>query len=111
MDACKSTKVEWEQQENGWVRDEKGFIVAVPVEWFRKSQDQMIKNEIELVNTPLTTAVSVIMQEMKKDKSEGSYYYSWQANIAMAIVDNIEGVSHEDANKAAKEFLDLFIRY
>ncbi len=68
-------------------------------------------------------AVERITTEMKADKSEGSYYYSWQANIAMAFKDEADeyidqaGTAlmsrkdfHDLANTAAKRFLDLLIR-
>lgn len=71
--------------------------------------------------TELQKAVSIVCGELRKDKSEGSYYYSWQANIAMALQDEfnkyaaekgIEGTArnfniHEIANNAAKNFLDM----
>lgn len=62
-------------------------------------------------------AVERITSAMLEDKSEGSYYYSWQANIAMAFQD--EWNRHDEnkycksehlhmvANNAAKNFLDL----
>jgi len=66
-------------------------------------------------------ALKVITDAMKEDKSEGSYYYGWQANIAMAFYDAfvvkfINNVSneipdslelHEISNNAAKNFLDM----
>ena len=61
-------------------------------------------------------AMDRIVTELKGDKSEGSYYYSWQANIAMAFMDEWnrwekpECYVHEVANNAAKNFLDLLIK-
>jgi len=69
-------------------------------------------------------AIEVITNAMLEDKSEGSYYYSWQANIAMAFVDEyarrkerhyqmspphmpFEPNIYEIANDAAKNFLNL----
>ena len=63
-------------------------------------------------------AIERITTEMSLDKSPGSYYYSWQANIAMAFVDEChrldpvtkkwdKEVLHRVANNAAKNFLDL----
>lgn len=62
-------------------------------------------------------AVERITAEMIKDKSEGSYYHSWQCNIAMAFRDEWERHDtskyvksehlHMVANNAAKNFLDL----
>lgn len=66
----------------------------------------------------LTKEVRAICDAMREDKTEGSYYYSWQANIAMSFFDQFlndhEGVLtqrqvSEVANKAAKRFLDLLI--
>jgi len=84
-----------------------------PVEMFR---------EIELKQ-----AMRVLQKHLREDKSEGSYYYSWQANIAMAFVDNYRWeenksdygdimrevpyeVIHKVANEAAKNFLNLLIK-
>lgn len=71
----------------------------------------------------LKQAVDILCNALREDKSEGSYYYSWQANIAMAFQDEfnryaiekeIEGSAsnfniHVIANNAAKNFLDLLI--
>ncbi len=54
-------------------------------------------------------AIKKITKEMRKDKTEGSYYYSWQANIACSIMDNTKA-THKEANKAAKAFLNTLIR-
>jgi hypothetical protein len=65
-------------------------------------------------------AVETLAAALSEDKSTGSYYYSWQANIAMAFYDeaikefSIEGEGvhmsavelHAVANIAAKRFLD-----
>lgn len=55
-------------------------------------------------------AIDVLRKHLSESKEQGSYYYSWQSNIAMSIKDNICGATHEDANKAAKAFLDLLIK-
>ena len=58
-------------------------------------------------------AVERIITEMNQDKSPGSYYYSWQANIAMAFKDEWnrwekpECYVHEVANNSAANFLEL----
>jgi hypothetical protein len=63
-------------------------------------------------------AIEAITKAMLEDKSEGSYYYSWQANIAMSFVDEYQRWAekysvvndhpiHSIANQAAKNFLDL----
>lgn len=80
----------------------------------------------------LTKAIKILQEELSKDKSEGSFYHSWQANIAMQFKDLIEYTgeveggwadgsdpkvailtpkkAHELANQAAKNFLDLLIK-
>lgn len=84
--------------------------------------------------TKLEEAIKVLQEELAKDKSEGSYYYSWQANIAMAFQDeynktqfakwlkynepewvkditpNGSSFIHVVSNQAAKNFLDLLIK-
>lgn len=65
-------------------------------------------------------AVDKIIYELETDKD---YYYMWQANIAMAYIDNEawykqktkkKFLNHEDkhviANNAAKYFLDILIK-
>lgn len=76
------------------------------------------------MDTKLREAIDILCSELQKDKSEGSYYYSWQANIAMAFKDEFdrkleehkthatkwlfkENGVHEIANNAAKNFLDM----
>ncbi len=77
-------------------------------------------------NMKLGEAIKVLQKHLREDKSEGSYYYSWQANIAMAFKDECgryygEGCEndgkylevsdiHTIANQAAKNFLDLLIK-
>jgi hypothetical protein len=88
------------------------------------------------MKTKLKKAVEILCEELSKDKSEGSYYYSWQANIAMAFQDewNRSKVGkfmndnepewlkdivpdreehrfvHKISNEAAKNFLNLLIQ-
>jgi hypothetical protein len=72
----------------------------------------------------LKNELDSICEELRKDKSEGSYYYSWQSSIAMAFQDAVRrytnqngrgnqldeafgvGALHEVANEGAKIFLD-----
>ena len=55
--------------------------------------------------------IEKLVEELKKDKSPGSYYYSWQANIAMAMYDELDGkITKEEANRGAIRFLELLIR-
>lgn len=53
-------------------------------------------------------AMEFICSELAKDKSNGSWYYSWQSNIAMAFFDVLPDFTdkHELCNVAAKRFLD-----
>lgn len=57
-------------------------------------------------------AIKVLISHLREGTEEGSYYYSWQANIAMAFVDEWnrwakpECYVHEVANNAAKNFLN-----
>lgn len=72
-------------------------------------------------------AIKVLRESLAEDKSEGSYYYSWQANIAIAFKDEFrrsmeahqpnalkwlfkKNGLHEISNNAAKNFLDLLIK-
>ena len=55
-----------------------------------------------------------VLDEMRSDKSEGSLYYAWQANIAMAFKDTYEEAEdktdiHKIANDAAKRFLGILL--
>lgn len=77
------------------------------------------------MKSKLKKQVEILCDELSKDKSEGSYYYSWQANIAMAFQDEFwRTVEKEDndvflkievplihkiSNEAAKNFLNLLI--
>jgi hypothetical protein len=62
-----------------------------------------------------------LIKELKKDKSEGSYYHSWQANIAMAIYDEYQREKskksylnnndiHRICNQGAENFINLIIK-
>jgi hypothetical protein len=62
--------------------------------------------------------IAAITAELSKDKKEGSYYHSWQANIAMAFYDQYQRWAKENKIKvdiplmkisdtAAMNFLDL----
>jgi len=64
------------------------------------------------MKSKIEKAMEVIVNELKKDKSEGSYYFAWQSNIACAIMDTMpEGEKlHSLANESAKRFLENLIR-
>jgi hypothetical protein len=64
----------------------------------------------------ISNAVKLLVKELKKDNS---YYYSWQANIAMSFKDEYNRYCkryknrtdiHKIANNAAKNFLNLLMR-
>lgn len=59
--------------------------------------------------------IEKLIEELREDKSEGSYYYSWQANIAVAMQDAYKEAEdktdiHKISNDGAKRFLELLIR-
>ena len=58
----------------------------------------------------LEKAISCLSKNLSADKTPGSYYHTWQSNIAMSIMDNTMYVTHEEANNAAKAFLELLIK-
>lgn len=86
------------------------------VEVFKEMYSKSFEKEL------LSLSIQTLREELVKDKSEGSYYHTWQANIAMAFVDAFEQDSDvhlrikmlkyevkEIANVAAKRFLDQLI--
>jgi hypothetical protein len=62
----------------------------------------------EDLKNPIPLAMKIVKNALKADKSEGSWYYSWQSNIACKIMDNSD-VSHDKANEIAIAFLELLI--
>lgn len=64
----------------------------------------MLKNLFKL--TPV--AMTIVRNGLKKDKLEGSWYYSWQSNLACIIMDN-SSIGHVKANEISKLFLDRLI--
>ena len=78
--------------------------------------EEMLNRQVE--RTELGDAIEVLIKALKKDKSKGSYYYSWQSNIAMAMYDEIvdnpakymdENNWDEICNAGAKRFLNLLL--
>jgi len=67
----------------------------------------------------LQDAINRIRLELQKDKQPGSYYHTWQCNIAMCFYDayrhrwafpedhGIMQAIHETANQAAVNFLEI----
>ena len=68
-------------------------------------------NAIDSLNT-VESAITILTNALKEDKSEGSYYYIWQSSIACAIMDTFPKgeMTHALANEAAKRFLELLIK-
>jgi N-acyl-D-aspartate/D-glutamate deacylase len=111
-----------------YTKDQQEYVDSVKDEDLRKHllhqvrlRDNMERdrNSFEqMLTTQVWGNIVINAKEMRKDKSEGSYYYSWQANIAMAFFDQFmndhEGALttrqlHEVSNKAAKRFLDQLL--
>ena len=78
-----------------------------------KDENERLRGEVDI-----PSAIKVLTKALLEDKSEGSYYYSWQANIAMSFIDEYQRfnphmsdgnkhILHTIANNAAKNFLDL----
>lgn len=98
----------------------------IPSGVFDSTEAEKVGNKLmEAIESDISNAIKALQKALSEDKSEGSYYYVWQANIAMAFVDEFikQGDSHEEftkwlmlenglsviANNAAKNFLDLLI--
>jgi hypothetical protein len=77
---------------------------CVPV----KPRETKVLFRTEILDNPIPLAMNIVRNELRADKSPGSWYYSWQSNIACAIMDNSE-IGHDEANEIAKKFLDNLI--
>jgi hypothetical protein len=66
-------------------------------------------NKTAVENIITESAMKKVREELKSDKSEGSWYYGWQSNIACVIMDNSD-INHDKANEIAIKFLELLIR-
>jgi hypothetical protein len=98
-------------------------VTALEAEIESLMEDNQIlsRKALDLKNREITTkeVMDQLCKDLKEDKREGSYYYSWQCNIAMSFFDeclrNKDKVKvstknlHEITNKAAKNFLDLLL--
>lgn len=94
----------------------------IPSGVFESTQAEQIGNELMAkIENDIPNAIKVLSNVMI-DKSEGSYYHSWQANIAMTFKDEWSRKAeernyidlgkldiHQIANDAAKNFLNLFL--
>lgn len=50
---------------------------------------ELDQKESVLNDELMRLSINKLKLELSKDKSEGSYYHSWQSNIAMAFVDEL----------------------
>jgi hypothetical protein len=86
--------------------------VDLVIDFLRETKKVLAGNGMELA-----TAVGIFVKELRKDQSEGSYYFGWQSNIAMAFFDECisQGSEmgreklHEICNAGAKRFLNNLI--
>lgn len=80
------------------------------------------------IESDIPNAIKALTKALAEDTSEGSYYYTWQANIAMSFYDAVknhlditptgnlfddsfgDGALHQVSNNAAKNFLNLLIK-
>jgi hypothetical protein len=91
-----------------------------------KEEIKIDRRENILSQELMRLSIRKLSLELSRDKSEGSYYHSWQSNIAIAFIDefniqkdmveltgsiyNFEELNfYEIANNAAKRFLDQLI--
>lgn len=73
-------------------------------------------NKERIADISVADAIARLRLELLKDKEPGSYYYTWQSNIAMCFYDaflnenpvplNKERL-HKISNKAAVNFIDI----
>lgn len=71
----------------------------------------------EQADAVFSLSIELLRKTLAEDKTPGSYYYTWQSNIAMSFMDELpESIRryaysdmHEIANKAAIRFLDNLI--
>lgn len=92
--------------------------LATSVYTFELSEEECENISKNVSNIFFQNAIKRLQKELVKDKSEGSYYHSWQCSIAMAFKDSWSDVSpfpldvdiHEIANNAAIRFLDQLIK-
>lgn len=61
-----------------------------------------------ILNSTLHNSINRLIEALKEDNSSGSYYHTWQSNIACTIMDNSE-LDHYTSNVIARRFLDRLI--
>lgn len=92
-------------QSNGIIRNSKGRLIGRLV-------DSVVFEGEHIKKLNDGVGIEKLLQELRKDKTEGSYYYSWQANIAVAMQDAYRDATDKDdihkiSNDGAKRFLDI----
>ena len=75
----------------------------------QEPQYTKVEYKTEDLKNPIPLAMEIIRKELAADKSEGSWYYSWQSNIACTVMDNSD-IEHDKANEIAIKFLEMLIR-
>ena len=84
-------------------------------EWSLNDKLKWEKENSPYVYKPsVKEAVEVLCNALREDKEPGSYYDSWKANLACAIMDEYNEATYNDlmpnmANRAAERFLNLLI--
>lgn len=82
---------------------------------------RIFKKRNSIQHPDLAKAMRIVCDELRRDQSEGSYYYAWQSNIAVSFYNEMKTYSernhlnlymdlHTVSNNAAKRFLNLLIR-
>lgn len=106
-----------ESDDGSWIESKDFYKIAEDCARICYDHSAALRAEVERVNVDVLRAVDVICNELRKDQSDGSYFYSWQANIAMSFYDEFKSFSgkrgrheavesiHHIANEAARRFL------
>jgi hypothetical protein len=71
----------------------------------------MNNNKVDLkTENVVADAMKILTAALNEDKEPGSYYFSWQSNLAMKILDNCNNkLDADECNIIAKKFLDFLI--
>lgn len=97
-----------ETRKGNWILGTDGYeSIELAIAALNQQETAVAKLEIQKrKDMDLEQAIHILQKALIKDTTPGSYYYSWQSNIAMAVVDNSD-VSLEQANIIAIKFLTL----
>ena len=99
-----------EVQANGIIRNSKGRFIGRLV-----GDDVTYEGEhVKGLDESYKILVEKLLKGLRMDKSEGSFYHAWQANIAVAMQDAYGYAEdktdiHKISNDGAKRFLDIFL--